>query len=134
MSNNIYPKWKEALWNQSANSNASSGVVKVALIDADVRGYVPTDEFYSAMSAAVVGTPQTIGTKTFVNGVFDGDNVVFPAVSGSVCEALLFFVDTGTPSTSRLIAYIDTNVTTLPVIPNGGDIIVAFNASGILAL
>lgn len=134
MSNNIYPKWKEALWNHSANSNASSGVVKVALVDTDVRGYVSTDEFYSSMSAAIVGTPQTIGAKTFVNGVFDGDNVVFPSVSGSVCEALLFFVDTGTPSTSRLIAYIDTNVTTLPVIPNGGDIIVAFNASGILAL
>lgn len=134
MSNNIYPKWKEALWNQSANSNAASGVVKVALVDTDVRGYVSTDEFYSAMSAAVVGTPQVIDTKTFVNGVFDGDNVVFPAISGAVCEALLFFVDTGTPSTSRLIAFIDTNVTTLPVIPNGGDIIVVFNASGILAL
>ena len=37
-------------------------------------------------------------------------------------------------ATSPLVAYIDTGVTGLPVTPNGGDIAVAWNASGIFAL
>jgi hypothetical protein len=32
------------------------------------------------------------------------------------------------------VAFLDTNVTNLPVTPNGGNISVAWNASGILAL
>ena len=60
--------------------------------------------------------------------------MTFPAVSGNTAEALVFYIDTGTAGTSRLIAFMDAGVTGLPVTPNGGDITVTFNASGILAL
>lgn len=133
MANAIYPKWKEALWLQSTASNASTGTVKVALIDTGTYTYSAAHEFYSSVTG-VIGTPQTIGTKTFTNGVFDGGDVTFPAVTGSNAEALIIFVDTGTAGTSRLIAFLDTGVTGLPVLPNGGDIAVQWNASGILAL
>lgn len=133
MANAIYPKFKEALWLQSANSNANSATVKVALVDTGTYTYSAAHEFYSSVSG-VVGTPQTIGTKTFTNGVFDGDNVTYTAVTGNSAEALIIYIDTGTAGTSRLIAYIDTGVTGLPVTPNGGDITLTFNASGILAL
>lgn len=133
MANAIYPKYKEAILQSAANSNMSSGTVKVALIDAGTYTYSAAHEFYSSVTG-VVGTPQTINTKTFTNGVFDGDNVTFTGVSGNTVEALLIFIDTGTAGTSRLIAYIDTGVTGLPVTPNGGDITVTFNASGIFAL
>jgi hypothetical protein len=43
-------------------------------------------------------------------------------------------VDTGTAATSPLVAYIDTGVTGLPVTPNGGNITVTWNASGIFQL
>ena len=36
-------------------------------------------------------------------------------------DAIVLFHDTGTPSTSDLIAYIDTGVTGLPFIPSGAD-------------
>jgi len=39
----------------------------------------------------------------------------------------LIFQDTGVQSTSRLIAYID-SATGLPILPNGGDISVAFSS------
>lgn len=133
MANAIYPKFKEALWLQSANSNANSATVKVALVDTGTYTYSAAHEFYSSVSG-VVGTPQAIGTKTFTNGVFDGDNVTYTAVTGNSAEALIIYIDTGTAGTSRLIAYIDTGVTGLPVTPNGGDITLTFNASGILAL
>ncbi len=134
MANALYPKWKEQLLQFTTNNNLSAGTVKVALVDTGVYTYSSADEFYSSVSAAVVGTPQTIGSKTFANGVFDGADVSFTAVTGNTVEALVIYVDTGTAGTSPLVAYIDTSVTGLPVTPNGGDITVTWNASGIFAL
>lgn len=134
MANALYPKWKEQLLQFTANNNLSAGTVKVALVDTGVYTYSSTDQFYSSVSSAVVGTPQTIGSKTFVNGVFDGADVTYTAVSGNSVEALVLYIDTGTAGTSPLVAYIDTSVTGLPVTPNGGDISITWNASGIFAL
>lgn len=133
MANALYPKWKEQLLQFTTNNNLSAGTVKVALVTAGYT-YASTDQFYSSVSASVVGTPQTIGSKTFTNGVFSGGNVTFTAVTGSQVVALVVYVDTGTTTTSPLVAYIDTSVTNLPVTPNGGDISITWNASGIFAL
>lgn len=137
MANALYPKWKEALLQASSNS-ALTGTVKVALIDTGAYTYSSSHQFYSDL-AGVVGPNQasqpTIGaTKTYTNGVFDGADVTFTTVTGNSVEALVIYIDTGTAGTSRLVAYIDTSVTGLPVTPNGGDITVTFNASGIFAL
>lgn len=132
MANALYPKWKEAIAQATANSSLT-GTVKVALVDTGTYTYSAAHEFYSSVSG-VVGTPQTIGTKTYTNGVFDGADVTFTAVSGATVEALVIYIDTGTAGTSRLVAYIDTGVTNLPVTPNGGDITITWNASGIFAL
>jgi len=134
MANALYPKWKEQLLQFTANNNLSAGTVKVALIDTGTYTYNAADQFYSSASAAAVGTPQTIGSKTFTNGVFDGADVTYTAVTGASIEALIIWVDTGSNATSPLVAYIDTSVTGLPVTPNGGDITIVWNASGIFAL
>lgn len=132
MANALYPKWKEAISQNTANS-ALTGTVKVALVDTATYIYSATHEFLSSLSG-VVGTAQTIGTKTYTNGVFDGADVTFTAVSGATVEALVIYIDTGVAGTSRLVAYIDNGVTNLPVTPNGGDIAITWNASGIFAL
>ena len=134
MANALYPKWKEQLLQFTANNNLSAGTVKVALVDTGVYTYSSSDQFYSSVSSAVVGTPQTIGSKTFTNGVFDGSDVTYTAVTGSTVEALVIYIDTGSAATSPLVAYIDTGVTGLPVTPNGGDITAVWNVSGIFAL
>lgn len=132
MANALYPKWKEAIAQASANSSLA-GTVKVALVDTGTYTYSAAHEFYSSVSG-VVGTPQTIGTKTYTGGLFDGADVTFPAVTGATAEALVIYIDTGTAGTSRLVGYMDTGVTNLPVTPNGGDIALAWNASGIFQL
>lgn len=134
MANALYPKWKEQLLQFTTNNNLSSGTVKAALVDTGVYTYNSADQFYSSVSSAVVGTPQTIGSKTFTNGVFDGADVSYTAVSGNSVEAIVIYIDTGVAGTSPLVAYIDTSVTGLPVTPNGGDINIVWNASGIFAL
>jgi len=66
--------------------------------------------------------------------IWECADVTFTAVTGNSVEALIIYVDTGVAGTSPLVAYIDTSVTGLPVTPNGGNIAITFNASGIFAL
>lgn len=134
MANAIYPLYKQALLDGSTDIDINDGTVKVALIDTNDVAYSAAHDFYNDISAAVVGTPQTIANTTVTNGLFDGDNVTFTAVSGDQCEALIIYIDTGNVATSRLVAYLDTSVTGLPVTPNGGDITITWNASGIFQL
>ena len=131
MANAIYPKYKEAILAASANVSLRTGTVKVALSTA---AYNSAHDFYDDVSANSIGTPQTIANTTVTNGLFDGDNVTFTAVTGNSVEALLIYIDTGSAATSRLVAWIDTSVTGLPVTPNGGDISITWNASGIFQL
>jgi len=134
MANALYPKWKEQLLQFTANNNLSAGTVKVALIDTGTYTYNSANQFWSSASSASVGTPQTLGSKTFTNGTFDAADVTFTAVTGSSVEALILYIDTGSAATSPLVAYIDTSVTGLPVTPNGGDITITWNGSGIFTL
>ena|SRR5689334_1056511 len=137
MANAVYPKYKEALLNNSANSaltgSGATGLY-VALVDTGTYTYSASDQFYSSLSG-VVGTDQEITTVTLTSGTVDGDNVTFTAVSGASVEALVFYrKNAGANTTWRLVAYIDTSVTGLPVTPNGGDITITWNASGIFTL
>ncbi len=133
MANAIYPKYKEAVIQSSANSSLT-GTVKAALVDTGTYTYSDTHEFLSSLTG-VVGTAGTIGaTKSYTNGVFDGGDITYTAVSGNTAEAIVLYIDTGVAGTSRLVAYLDTGVTGLPVTPNGGDITITWNASGIVAL
>lgn len=133
MANAIYPKYKEALLDGASDIDLNDGTVKVALVDTGTYTYSSAHDFYNDVSG-VVGTPQTIANTTVTNGTLDGDNVTFTAVSGNTVEALIIYIDTGNSATSRLVAYIDTSVTGLPVTPNGGDITITWNASGIFTL
>lgn len=133
MANAIYPLYKQELLQGSANTSLT-GTLKVALVDTGTYTYNASHQFYSSVSSAVIGTPQTLASKTYTNGTLDADDSTFSLVSGNTVEALVFYIDTGNPATSRLVAYIDTSVTGLPVTPNGGDIILQWNASGIFTI
>jgi hypothetical protein len=135
MANAIYPKYKELLIGTGTAASLSSGTVKAALIDTGTYTYNSAHDFYDDVVAGVVGTPVTLTTKTVTNGVFDADDVTFTSVSGATCEAVLIYIDTGgANSTDPIVAFLDTNITGLPVTPNGGNITIAWNASGIFAL
>jgi hypothetical protein len=83
----------------------------------------------------VVGTESSaLASKTFTNGTFDAADITFTAVSGATVEAIVLFLDTGTAANDKLICYIDSASAGLPVTPNGGDINVVWNGSGIFSL
>jgi hypothetical protein len=96
--------------------------------------YSSAHQFYSSLSS-LVGTDQQITTPTATSGTFDGDDVTFTAVSGSAVTALVIYrKNAGANTTWRLVMYEDTGVTGLPVTPNGGNIVITFNASGIFTI
>jgi hypothetical protein len=133
MANAIYPLYKQALLDGSANTDINDLTVKVALVDTGVYTYSAAHEFLTSLTG-VVGTAQTIAATTVANGLFDGDNVTYSGVTGNSVEALVIYIDTTVAATSRLVAYIDNGVIGLPVTPNGGDITVTWNVSGIFQL
>jgi hypothetical protein len=133
MANAIYPLYKQALLDGAANTDINDLTVKVALVDTGVYTYSAAHEFLTSLTG-VVGTAQVINATTVANGLFDGDNVTYTGVTGNSVEALVIYIDTTVAATSRLVAYIDSGVTGLPVTPNGGDITVTWSVSGIFQL
>ncbi len=133
MANAIYPLYKQALLAADANVDLEAGTVKVSLVDTGTYTYSAAHQFFSDLTG-VTATSAALTTKSVTNGIFDADSASFTGVSGNQSEALIIWIDTTVAGTSRLVAYIDTGVTGLPVTPNGGDITVNWNASGIFQL
>lgn len=114
--------------------------LKLAMIDHGTHTPLPaSDTWYSDFNAGVVGSLSTaLGTRTVGSvgaGVFDAADLApaFTAVSGNSVESINLIKDTGSAATSPFICYWDT-ATGLPLTPNGGDVNVTFNASGIFKI
>ena len=111
-----------------AQINWMTDTIKVILVD--TGAYTPQTAVHQYLSdiptSARVAGPVTLTAKATTGGAADAADVTFSAVTGASIEAIVIYVDTGTESTSPLIAYIDT-ATGLPITPNGGDIIVTWD-------
>lgn len=84
---------------------------------------------WSDVSAGLVGDSVALTTKDNTNGVFDADDVTFTAVTGNEFEAVILYIDTGTPSTSTLAVYLDqSSGVSFAVTPSGGDIIAQWSS------
>jgi len=102
--------------------------IKLYLIDtADYTVSIDVDEFADDVTTAGKVATATLTGNSATLGVANATSpTVFSSVTGDVSEALVLWKDTGTQSTSPLIAYID-GATGLPVTPNGGDINVTWD-------
>jgi len=132
MANVLYASAKKKILD--ADIDLLVDTIKVALIDTNDVSFSAAHDFYDDISAAVVGTPVALGTKTTTDGAFDSADPTWSAVTGDVCEAIVMYKDTGVAGTSALIAWYDTGITGLPVTPNGGDITYTVHASGWFSL
>lgn len=106
---------------------------------------------YDDIIACLVGAKVNLTSPTATAGVADAADVTFTAVSGNPCQAIAIFRDTGTTTTSTLVALIDgrqivtcavttaSTATTLPVerlrggIPNGTVLAFSNGASATLS-
>jgi hypothetical protein len=125
MANVLYDKGREGFLD--GNIDWDTNNIKVVLIDtADYTFSQAHDNLDDVAGASRVATSGNLAGKTVTDGVADANDVTFTAVTGDVSEALIIYKDSGAEGTSRLIAYIDTATSGLPVTPNGGDIIVTW--------
>lgn len=131
MASEIYPAFKQALLNGSVD--LTTATVRAVLIDTGTYTYNSAHDFYNDLSGVVGTESAALASKTITNGVFDAADVTFSAVTGNTVEAVVLFVDTGNVATDRLICFLDAG-TGLPVTPNGGDINLVWNSSGIFSL
>jgi hypothetical protein len=126
MANLIYPLAKQALLSQSPALDLDSNTIKAALVTGAYT-YSASHQYYSSVSAAVIGVPATLTNKTVTEGVFDADDVTFSSVTGNQVTKILLYQDTNIASTSPLIALFDTAAAGLPITPNGGNITIAWS-------
>lgn len=126
MSNALYDKGRQGFLDGSIDWDTDD--IRLILIDAaDYTVDLAThDNLDDVAAPSRVATSGALASKTVTDGVADAADVTLSAVSGDPSEAIILYKHTGTESTSRLIAYIDT-ATGLPVTPNGGDIIIQFD-------
>ena len=106
-----------------AQLNWMTDTIKCILVDTGAYTVqTATHKYLSdiATSARIAG-PVTLTAKSTVGGAADAADCTFTSVSGPSIEAIVIYKDTGSESTSPLIAWIDT-ATGLPITPNGGDI------------
>ena len=142
MANAVYPLYKTAILSAGTNTSLTVDTVDdgpfVSLVDTDTYTYSSAHQFYNSLTG-IVGTDQRITVPTVgavAAGTFDGANVTFTAVAGTVSVEALVITrhNVGANTTWRLVLYEDTAVTGLPVTTNGGDISISWSASGILLI
>jgi hypothetical protein len=136
MANGLFAAYRTIVL--SAPPNLSSTTLRIMGVDhADDTPVLATDDFIndilSAARVPALASCPTLGSKTLgvvAAGVFDAADPTFTLLSGDQFESLIIFEDSGTEATSDLIAFWDT-ATGLPCTPNGADLLVTFNASGV---
>lgn len=111
--------------------------IKVVLVDSSGYTFSAAHTGLDAILAGDrVATSGALASKTVTGGTFDAADVTFTAVTGNPIAAYVVYKDTGTESTSVLIAYFDHDAAAavISLTPNGSDIQITWDAAGIFTL
>lgn len=87
---------------------------------------VSVDDTLEDIPAGARVASQNLANKSSAAGVADADDVIFSAVTGDECEALVLYLNTGTENTSLLIGLI-VEANGLPITPAGADIKISWD-------
>lgn len=144
MANGLYKKGKQAFASGGVNFLEAGDDIRVLPVRSSGGGAGPyytvdlnTHDFLDDIPNNADCRPvaaQALDTQTATDGVCDAlDEVISAFALGDPVQALVIYRHTGVESTSELLAYIDTG-TNLPFTPNGGDVTLQWNASGIFEI
>src|SRR4051812_20081292 len=112
--NRLYAKYRQALVSYSsaglsAAIDLATDTIKIAAVTGSYTPNTTTDQFYTAISANVVGTPQTLTYASSVSGLYkSSNNPAFTVPASTTVTYLVIYKDTGTAATSPLLALFDT--------------------------
>jgi len=114
MASVIYNSFKKSI---NGTVNFATDTIKVMLVDDTYEPDIDTHQFIDDVTGEVTGTGYTAGGATLSNksvtvdttndlAKYDADNITW-ANSTITAYGAVIYQDTGTPSTSGLIAFID---------------------------
>lgn len=139
MASLIYNSFKRDIMNGSIDLDTDT--IKVALVTSTYTPDQDAHDNFDDVTNEVSGTGYTAGGAALGSKVVSVDNTdnegVFDAADATwststiTARAAVLYKDTGTPSTSKLICYIDF---ASDQISSAGDFVIAWNAEGILNL
>lgn len=130
----VYPLTLAKFW--QGLIDAAGGTVVCAALSSGYT-YSGSDEFADAVTASVLGTPATVSSKDFTGGVFTADNPSITGTSGGdVVVSLVYYIDTGTDSTSPLLVFVNENGDGSPIsyVSDGNPITVALQSGTIASI
>lgn len=143
MANSLYLAYKQEQIGDAAGPGHGAidweAAVAINAVLLDTADYVVDINLHADLAdiaaLARVATGAIASRTSVASGntlVQDGANVTLSAVTGDQSEAVgIYADDAATEATKLLIAYFDTFTSGMPVTPNGGDININWNASGI---
>ena len=135
MANGLYTSAKNSFLGTGTAIDLDADTIKVILADsADYTVNLSTHDMLNDVAAGARVSTATLASKAISGGAFDSADPTFTAVSGDVSELLILYKDTGTESTSPLIAYYDTFSAGMPITPNGGNVVATIASAGWFAL
>ena len=117
MANVLYDPGREGFLDGSIDWD--TGDIRVMLVLSSYA-FSAAHKFVSDLGAVGNGRSAALGSKTVTNGVADAADTSLVATAATASKALVIFQHTGTDSTARLIAYIDTPTSGLPFTPSAG--------------
>ena len=101
--------------------------IRVMLVK-DTYSFDAADKFLSDLGAVGNGRSSSLTGKTVTDGVADAADTSLFATDYALCDALVLFQHTGADATARVIAYIDSASSGLPVLPSAGQTVdIAWN-------
>lgn len=120
MANALFPKGREGILDESINMN--TGDIRAMLVKSAYT-YDSTDVYLSDMGAVDNGRSAALASKTFTDGVFDATDTTLTATAAVASNAVVLFKHTGVDATARIIAYIDSVTSGIPLTPAAGGLI-----------
>jgi len=126
MSNQLFDAGREGFLTGAVDW--STNTIRAVMVNTSVYTVsIAGHAWLSDISAdARVATSSPFSSKTTAAGIAGAASATFTSVSGPICRALVIYRDTGSASTSRLLAYI-TSAVGLPVTPDGGTITIQWD-------
>lgn len=131
MASQLYPKGKAHILGLSTKVDLVADTIKAMLVHSATTAYGSSNEFVGDLTAGgIVARSGALAGKTVTSGTFDANDVTLTAVTGSSVDAVVVYKDTGADASSPVIGWFDVSSLT----PNGSDITIVWNASGLFAI
>jgi hypothetical protein len=128
MASQLYPKGAAHILGLATKVDLIADNIKILFY---AGAFNAAHEFVSDLTGgSIIARSGNLAGKTVTGGVFDANDITITGVSGAAFTHVIAYKDSGSDASSPLVPIFDVSSFT----PNGGDVNVIFNASGLFSI